>query len=84
MFSRFLSKNVRFLHSRYASSLEIGHYDSCMFSGINNGKKLAFAVTPFERNMIIDSLTKEEVKMAFRDLEQFSDTPGAIDTQLLA
>ena len=53
-----------------------------MFSGIN--KKLAFAVTPFERNMIIDSLTKEEVKMAFRDLEQFSDTPGAIDTQLLA
>ena len=55
-----------------------------MFSGINNGKKLGFAVTSFERNMIIASLTKEEVKMAFRDLEQFSDTPGAIDTQLLA
>ena len=48
----------------------------CINSGLNAAKKMAFAVTPFERNMIIESLTKEEVKMAFRNLDETS--PGSM------
>ena len=43
---------------------------------------MAFAVTPFERNLIIESLTKEEVKIAFKKLDEKSPNSMIEVTQL--
>ena len=53
-----------------------------MFSSCNAAKKMAFAVTPFERSMILDSFTSDEVKKTF--LEVDNATRGQIDVKELA
>ena len=52
------------------------------FSSWNAAKKMAFAVTPFERTMILESFSSEEVKKTF--LEVDTATQGKIDVKELA
>ena len=51
-------------------------------SGTNCDKRHAFNVTPFERTMVLESLTDEDVKKAFTELD--TATSGKIDVMELS
>ena len=51
-------------------------------SATNCAKRLAFNVTPFERTMVLESLTDEDLKKAFTELD--TATSGKIDVMELS
>ena len=51
-------------------------------SASNCAKRLAFNVTPFERAMVLDSLTDSDVKKAFTELDE--QHAGKIDVMELS
>ena len=51
-------------------------------SAVNCAKRLAFNVTPFERAMVLDSLTDADVKKAFTELDE--QHAGKIDVMELS
>ena len=82
IFSIFVQQTLNVIKYQAPGAIFIATPGNLCFSSCNAAKKMAFAVTPFERTMILESFSSEEVKKTF--LEVDTATQGKIDVKELA